>query len=92
MAQCAIADPVGSILRIEAQVHIQEMRPHPPGPRGRVILSETGMPLPAIADALCDIGYRGWLVVEASMPSGRAEGFRQNVEFIRQSFAGKAPK
>lgn len=70
-----------------AQVHVQDALPHPAGgARGRVILSETGLPVGAILEALDRIAYTGWLVLETQMLDGVEEGLRANVRFVRNSY------
>lgn len=64
------------------EVHIKE---------GRHYLGETGKPdWPAVADALGEIGYRGWLVIETSSPKDLLEDTRRNLAYVRKVFAGLA--
>lgn len=44
---------------------------------------------PAIAATLKEIGYRGWIVLETSSPSGDlVKDTRANLEYVRKTFAG----
>lgn len=43
-----------------------------------------------VAEAIAEIGYRGWIVLETSSPSGdRAADARRNARFVRGLFGGK---
>jgi len=60
-------------------VHIKE------GPH---YLGETGKPdWPAVVDALGEIGYRGWLVIETSSPKDLLDDTRRNLAYVRKVFA-----
>ena len=59
---------------------------------GKNLLSEPdNVDFPACAQALQDIGYRGWLVLETSSPNGLLEDTRANMDYARRTFAGCAP-
>lgn len=47
---------------------------------------------PACAEALEEIGYRGWLVLETASPNDVIEDTRANLEYARATFAACAPE
>ncbi len=51
---------------------------------GGHFLGEGEVAMEPVAEALDDIGYRGWVVLETAIPTGdRDADFRRNVEFVR---------
>jgi len=61
-----------------AQFHFKD-NPH--------YLGEGKVPFPAIADAIRDIGYRGWIVLETTSPSkDKVADARRNAAFVRKLF------
>jgi sugar phosphate isomerase/epimerase len=56
---------------------------------GAELLSGPGnVNFPACADALREVGYRGWYVLESTSPSGdRVADTRANIEYVRQHFS-----
>ncbi len=77
-------DPVSDIKRFGVQrvcqVHLKE---------GRNYLGESGqIDWPAVAAALKEIGYQGWLILETQSPSGDViKDTRRNIEYVRKTFA-----
>lgn len=60
------------------QIHLKD---------GGFYLGEGKVDMPAAAEAILEIGYKGWLVLETSMPSqDRDADFRRNAEITRQLF------
>ena len=60
------------------QVHVKN---------GRNMLSEkTDVDFPACAEALKEIGYNGWYVLETSSPKDFASDTRANAEYVRKTF------
>jgi sugar phosphate isomerase/epimerase len=61
------------------QVHIKN---------GKKMLSERdNVDIPACADALKEIGYNGWMILETSSPSDLIKDTRTNMEYVRKHFA-----
>ena len=53
-------------------------------------LGEGKVQFPAIADAIRDIGYRGWIVLETSSPSkNKLADAKRNAASVRKLFAAK---
>jgi len=51
------------------------------------LLGQGKMPFPEVAQAIRDIGYRGWLILETASPSKDIEAdARRNLAFVRQVF------
>ncbi len=60
------------------QFHIKD-NPH--------LLGQGRLPFPEVAQAIRDIGYRGWLILETASPSKDVEGdARRNLAYARQVF------
>ncbi|HIE53034.1 MAG TPA: sugar phosphate isomerase/epimerase [Armatimonadetes bacterium] len=56
---------------------------------GRLLLSQPGnVDFPACAEALRDIGYRGWLILETSSPHDLVADTRANIQYVRETFGG----
>jgi sugar phosphate isomerase/epimerase len=54
---------------------------------GRQYLGEGKLDFPAIAQAIKDVGYTGWIVLETSSPSGNPiADARRNGEYVRKLF------
>lgn len=52
------------------------------------LLGQGKMPFPEVAQAIRDIGYGGWLILETASPNKDVEGdARRNLEFVRKIFA-----
>jgi len=61
------------------QVHVKN---------GDLLLSQrTNVDFPACAQALRDIGYTGWYILETASPSDFRADTRANIEYVRKTFA-----
>ncbi len=76
-------DPAAEIRELKGQlcqIHFKD------GPN---FLGEGKVNWEAVRDALNDIGYKGWVVLETSCPSGNREAdFKRNAAFVRKLFGG----
>ncbi|HNT89731.1 MAG TPA: TIM barrel protein, partial [Candidatus Hydrogenedentes bacterium] len=55
---------------------------------GAYYLGEGKVAMEPIAEAIADIGYQGWVVLETAIPSkDRDADFRRNAEFLRRLLA-----
>ncbi len=55
---------------------------------GRHLLGQGSIDMPAVAQAIHDIGYKDWLVLETSSPSDLVADTRTNLEYVRKVFVG----
>jgi len=52
----------------------------------RLLEEESNVDFPACAQALRDIGYRGWYVLETASPRGLAPDTQANIAYVRRHF------
>ncbi len=54
---------------------------------GKSLLGEGQINFPAIAPAVKDIGYDGWLILETASPNNLEADTRRNIDYVRRVFA-----
>ena len=53
---------------------------------GKSLLGEGQINFPAIAAAVKDIGYDGWLILETASPNDLEADTRKNIGYVRRVF------
>lgn len=57
---------------------------------GKSLLGEGQINFPAIAAAVKDIGYDGWLILETASPNDLEQDTRRNIAYVKRVFQGPA--
>ena len=52
------------------------------------VFGESGIDLPPVVEAVNDIGYQGWMVLERSPEKDFLAYFKKNADYIRKLFQG----
>jgi len=52
------------------------------------VFGEAGIDLPPVVEAVNDIGYKGWIVLERSFEKDHLAYFKKNADYVRKLFQG----